>query len=224
MTKHGASVVRIGATAAAGVALAVGLEMATYPRWRQWCLSWGATDEEVARTLPGDDLLAGPDIVSTRAVWIDAPAGEIWPWLVQMGPGRGGAYTYDWIENLFGLGMHSADRILPQFQDLKVGDAQRLGKRGPVLRVSVLEPERALVMRSDDGNWIWAFILVREGTGTRLISRNRIAVPGAPPAVRALNTYLMEPGSLVMERKMLLGIKQRAEQVARRPGERGVRT
>jgi len=218
MTKHGASVVRIGATAAAGVALAVGLEMATYPRWRQWCLSWGATDEEVARTLPGDDLLAGPDIVSTRAVWIDAPAGEIWPWLVQMGPGRGGAYTYDWIENLFGLGMHSADRILPQFQDLKVGDAQRLGKRGPVLRVSVLEPERALVMRSDDGNWIWGFILVREGTGTRLISRNRIAVPGAPPAVRALNTYLMEPGSLIMERRMLLGIKQRAERLVRSSG------
>ena len=218
MTKHGASVVRIGATAAAGVALAVGLEMATYPRWRQWCLSWGATDEEVARTLPGDDLLAVPDIVSTRAVWIDAPAGEIWPWLVQMGPGRAGAYTYDWIENLFGLGMHSADRILPQFQDLKVGDAQRLGKRGPVLRVSVLEPERALVMRSDDGNWIWAFILVREGTGTRLISRNRIAVPGAPPAVRALNTYLMEPGSLIMERRMLLGIKQRAERLVRSSG------
>ena len=218
MTNHGASVVRIGATAAAGVALAVGLEMATYPRWRQWCLSWGATDEEVARTLPGDDLLAVPDIVSTRAVWIDAPAGEIWPWLVQMGPGRGGAYTYDWIENLFGLGMHSADRILPQFQDLKVGDAQRLGKRGPVLRVSVLEPERALVMRSDDGNWIWAFILVREGTGTRLISRNRIAVPGAPPAVRALNTYLMEPGSLIMERRMLLGIKQRAQRLVRSSG------
>ena len=218
MTKHGASVVRIGATAAAGVALAVGLEMATYPRWRQWCLSWGATDEEVARTLPGDDLLAGPDIVSTRAVWIDAPAGEIWPWLVQMGPGRGGAYTYDWIENLFGLGMHSTDRILPQFQDLKVGDAQRLGKRGPVLRVSVLEPERALVMRSDDGNWIWAFILVPEGTGTRLISRNRIVVPGAPRAVRALNTYLMEPGSLVMERRMLLGIQQRAERLVRSSG------
>jgi hypothetical protein len=224
MTKHGPAVVRIGAIAAAGAALAAGLEVATYPRWRRWCLSWGATDEEVARTLPGDDLLAGPDIVSTRAVWIDAPAGDIWPWLVQMGPGRAGAYTYDWIENLFRLGMHSADRILPQFQDLKVGDAQRLGKRGPVLRVSVLEPEQALVLRSDDGNWIWAFILVPEGTGTRLISRNRIAVPGAPRAVRALNTYLMEPGSLVMERKMLLGIKQRAEQLARRPGERGVRT
>jgi len=218
MTKRGAAAVRIGAMAAVGAVLAAGLEVATYPRWRQWCLSWGATDEEVARTLPGDDLLAGADIVSTRAVWIDAPAGDIWPWLVQMGPGRAGAYTYDWIENLFGLGMHSADRILPQFQDLKVGDAQRLGKRGPVLRVSVLEPERALVLRSDDGNWIWAFTLVPEGSGTRLISRNRISVPGAPRAVRALNTYLMEPGSLVMERKMLLGIRQRAERLARRSG------
>jgi hypothetical protein len=223
MTKHGPAVVRIGAIAAAGAVLAAGLEVATYPRWRQWCLSWGATDQEVARTLPGDDLLAGPDIVSTRAVWIDAPAGDIWPWLVQMGPGRAGAYTYDRIENLFGLGMHSADRIPPQFQDLKVGDAQRLGKRGPVLRVSVLEPGRHLVLRSDDGNWIWAFSLAPEGTGTRLISRNRIAVPGAPRAVRALNTYLMEPGSLVMERKMLLGIRQRAERLARRSGQRGVR-
>ncbi len=208
----------LGAVAMVGVALAAGLEVATYPRWRRWCLSWGATDEEVARALPGDDLLAEPDIVSTRAIGIDAPAGSIWPWLVQMGPGRAGAYTYDWIENLFGLGMHSADEILPQFEDLKAGDAQQLGKRGPVLRVRVLEPERSLVLRSDDGNWVWAFSLAPEGAGTRLISRNRIALPGASRALRALNIYLMEPGSLVMERKMLLGIKQRAERLAHRAG------
>jgi hypothetical protein len=197
------------------VALAAGLEMATYPRWRQWCLSWGATEEEAARALPGDDLLPEPDILSTRAIGIVAPAADIWPWLVQMGPGRAGAYTYDWIENLFGLGMHSADEILPQFQDLKVGDAEQLGKRGPVLRVRVLEPERSLVLRSDDGNWVWIFSLAPEGAATRLISRNRIALPGASRAVRALNTYLMEPGSLVMERKMLHGIKQRAESAHR---------
>jgi hypothetical protein len=208
----------LGAIAAAGVALAAGLEVVTYPRWRPWCLSWGATDEEAARALPGDDLLADPDILSTRAIGIDAPAGSIWPWLVQMGPGRAGAYTYDWVENLFGLGMHSADEILPQFQDLKVGDAQQLGKRGPVLRVRVLEPERSLVLRSDDGNWVWAFSLAPEGAETRLISRNRIALRGASRAVRALNTYLMEPGSLVMERKMLLGIRQRAERLAPAPG------
>jgi len=129
-----------------------------------------------------------------------------------MGPHRGGAYTYDWIENLFGLGMHSAHEILPQYQDLQVGDTQRLGAHGPVLRVAVLEPERSLVLRSNDGNWVWAFVLVPVGEGTRLISRNRIAVPGASGLVRAFNTYVMEPGSLVMERKMLLGIKQRAEQ------------
>jgi hypothetical protein len=132
-----------------------------------------------------------------------------------MGPGRGGAYTYDWIENLFGLGMHSADEILPQYQDLQMGDARRLGQRGPLLRVAVLEPERSLVLRSDDGNWVWAFSLVPEATGTRLISRNRIATPGAALHVRVFNLLVMEPGSLIMERKMLLGIKQRAENLAR---------
>jgi hypothetical protein len=111
--------------------------------------------------------------------------------------------------------MHSADEILPQYQDLKVGDAQRLGARGPVLRVAELEPERSLVFRSDDGNWVWAFSVVPNGTGSRLISRNRIATADASPLARALNTYLMEPGSLIMERKMLLSIKQRAEDLAK---------
>ncbi len=131
-----------------------------------------------------------------------------------MGSGRGGVYTYDWIENLFGLQMHSVDVVLPQFQDITVGDAQKLGKNGPVLRVAVVEREDALVFRSDDGNWVWAFCLVADGTGTRLISRNRIATPGASWPARAFYRYLMEPGSLLMERKMLLGIKQRAERLA----------
>jgi hypothetical protein len=187
----------------------------TTPHWRDWCLTWGATGDEAARTLPGDDLLAEPDVVSTRAVTIGARPRFIWPWLVQMGPGRGGAYTYDWIENLFGLGMHSADKILPEFQDLKVGDAQQLGARGPVLRVAALDPEKSLVLRSDDGHWTWAFVIVPgDRYTTRLISRNRIATPGASALTRALYTYLMEPGSLIMERKMLLGIKHRAEHLA----------
>jgi hypothetical protein len=98
----------------AGVALATGLWAATYPvLFRHRCLTWGSTPDEVARVLPGDELLADADIVSTRAITIDAPPNAIWPWLVQMGSGRGGAYTYDWIENLFGLGMHSATEILP---------------------------------------------------------------------------------------------------------------
>jgi hypothetical protein len=201
---------------AAGTAVAAGLGSLAYPLFfRRWCLTWGARPDEVSRKLPGDELLTEPGIVSTRAVSVDAPAGAIWPWLVQMGPGRGGAYTYDWIENLFGLGMHSADKILPQYQELQVGDAQRLGQRGPLLRVAVLEPERSLALRSDDGNWVWAFSLASEVAGTRLISRNRIATPGAPLPARLLNLLVMEPGSLIMERKMLLGIKRRAEDLAR---------
>jgi hypothetical protein len=163
------------------------------------------------RDLPGDGLLPDAGILSTRAITVDAPPSAIWPWLVQMGPGRGGAYTYDWIENLMGIGMHSADRILPEYQKLAVGDVQRLGERGPVLRVAKLEPEQSLVFRSDDGNWVWAFSLVPDRAGTRLISRNRIATPSASRFAQVLNRYVMEPGSLIMERKMLLGIKGRAE-------------
>ena len=184
---------------------------------RNWCLTWGATEDEVRRTLPGDDLLPSPDIASTRATSIDAPPDAIWPWLVQMGPGRGGLYTYDWIENLFGLNMHSANVILPQFQNLRVGDVQQLGSKGPRLKVEILDVERAMVVRSEDGNWVWAFVLFPEGKSTRLVSRNRIATPAASPFEWAFNTLIMEPGSLVMERKMLLGIRSRAESLAHRP-------
>ena len=181
---------------------------------RRRCLTWGATTEEALRKMPGDDLLPIPDIISTRAISIEAPPKEIWPWLLQMGPGRGGVYTYDWIENLFGLNMHSADEILPQFQDLKVGDVQQLGSKGPRLRVDVLDAERAMVLHSEDGNWVWTFDLYPEDRTTRLVSRNRIATPGASPLLRLFNLLIMEPGSLVMERKMLMGIRRRAAAVS----------
>ncbi|MDX6522457.1 MAG: hypothetical protein QOJ31_532 [Gaiellales bacterium] len=198
-----------------GAALATGLTAASYPALlRHRCLTWGATPDEVARRLPGDELLTTADIVSTRAVTIDAPSSAIWPWLVQMGSGRGGAYTYDWIENLLGLGMHSADEILPQFQNLKVGDEMEMGPNRPKLRVEVLDPERVFTIRFEDGNWVWIFALFPEAGATRLVSRNRIATPDASPLARLVNLMLMEPGSLVMERKMLLGIKQRAERLA----------
>ena len=201
----------VGAAAFAACAAAV-----AYPLLlRRWCLTWGATPAEAAARLPGDDLLPKPDIVSTRAVTVDAPPGAVWPWLVQMGSGRGGAYTYDWIENLFGLDMHSADEILPQFQDLAVGDLLPLGERGPRMRVEILEPARVLSLRSDDGAWVWTFTLVPQDGSTRLISRNRIATPGASPVARLAYLLVMEPGSLVMERRMLHGIRQRAEGPAR---------
>src|SRR5215211_9028227 len=127
-------------------------------RVRDWHLHWGATPDEVERELPGDELLADPDVVSTRAVAIDAPPSAVWPWLVQMGPGRGGAYTYDWIENLLGLGMRSADQVHPEWQRLEVGDTPSVregAETGPdSMRVRILEPEEALVTASDNGNWV----------------------------------------------------------------------
>ena len=116
---------------------------------RERVLTWGATPDEVARPLPGDELLASPDIVATRAIEIDAPASAVWPWLLQMGPGRAGAYTYDWIENLFGLNMHSADRIVPEWQQLEVGNVLRSREDPPGMRVEVLEPERVLSSGSE---------------------------------------------------------------------------
>ena len=195
-----------------GAALAAGLGSLAYPVFfRHWCLTWGARPDEVSRKLPGDDLLADAGIVSTRVITIDAPPAAIWPWLVQMGSGRGGVYTYDWIENLLGLNMHSTRQILPQYQDVKVGDELPLGPGRPAMQIAVCDPERTLAIRFADGNWVWIFALVAEGGQTRLISRNRIATPGAARPVRLFNLLVMEPGSLVMERKMLLGIKQRAE-------------
>jgi hypothetical protein len=187
--------------------------------FRRRCLNWGARADEVALKLPGDELLADAGLVSTRAITVHAPAGAIWPWLAQMGSGRGGAYSYDWIENLLGLNMHSAAEILTEYQDIKVGDELPLGGGAQAMRVEVADPPRALAVRSADHNWAWLFALVPEGESTRLISRNRIAAQALSPAGRLFYRLFMEPGSLVMERKMLLGIKRRAEQGEYADGE-----
>jgi len=199
------------------VTLAVGTVAGYLQVWRRPCLMWGATPEEFERVMPGDEFLLKPHILATRAITIGAPPSLIWPWLMQMGSGKGGVYTYDWIENLFGLRMHSAREILPQFQDRAVGDTEQLGKNGPRLRVEILERERAMVLRSEDGNWVWSFGLYpSDALTTRFISRNRIATPGAKAFQRVFNTLVLEPGSLIMERKMLLGIKERAEDLQAR--------
>jgi hypothetical protein len=177
---------------------------------RKPILTWGATDEEADARLPGDELLEDADGVATRAVEIDAPPSAVWPWIAQMGPSpRGGAYTYDWIENLLGLGMHSVDRVLPEFQHPQVGDT--LGYGSNRMRVELVEPERALAWRSEDGNWVWTFVLEPREGSTRLISRNRFRLP---TLAARLGMIPMEPASLLMERKMLRGIKQRGERLA----------
>jgi hypothetical protein len=183
---------------------------ALYARFlRAPILRWGATPREAAARLPGDELLEDADGVATRAIAVDAPAAAVWPWIAQMGPApRGGAYTYDWIENLAGLDMHSADSVLPQFQHPEVGDT--IGYGSNRMRVERVEPERVLSWRSEDGNWVWTFVLEESGGSTRLISRNRFRLPtlGA-----RLGMLPMEPASLLMERKMLRGIKERAERL-----------
>ena len=185
-----------------------------YVGWfRRAILTWGATDLEAAARLPGDELLGDADGSSTRAITIAAPVRAVWPWLAQLGPApRGGAYTYDWIENLLGLNMHSADRVLPEFQHPQVGDTIGLGANQ--MSLERVESERVLAWRSQDGNWVWSFVLEEQGYATRLISRNRFRLPTLSARLAMLP---MEPASLVMERKMLLGIKRRAERLASSP-------
>lgn len=177
---------------------------------RRLILTWGATAEEAAARLPGDELLENADGVATRAIEIRSPASAVWPWLVQMGPApRGGAYSYDWIENLLGLNMHSSDQVLPEFQHPTVGDTIGYGTNR--MRLERIDPEVVLALRSEDGNWVWSFVLRQKDGVTRLISRNRFRLPTLPARIGMIP---MEPGSLVMERKVLLGVKQRAERLA----------
>jgi hypothetical protein len=173
-------------------------------------LTYGATDKEAAARLPGDELLEEADGVGTRAIDIEAPPRAVWPWIAQMGPApRGGAYTYDWIENLLGLDMHSVDRVLPEFQHPQVGDAIGYGPNR--MRLERVEEEHVLAWRSEDGNWVWTFVLEPRNGSTRLVSRNRFRLPSLAARLAMMP---MEPASLVMERKMLRGIKQRAERLA----------
>jgi hypothetical protein len=192
------------AAAAAGAAL-------LYRRFlRQPILTWGATTEEAAARLPGDELLEDADGVATRAITIDAPRSAVWPWIAQMGPSpRGGAYTYDWIENLLGLNMHSADTVLPEYQHPQVGDGFGYGTNKMTFKM--VESDHVLATQSADGNWVWTFVLEEQEGRTRLISRNRFRLPTMKDRIGMIP---MEAGSLVMERKMLLGIKQRAERLA----------
>jgi hypothetical protein len=190
---------------------AMGVATVLYRRMlRDPILNWGATETETHARLPGDELLEQADGVATRAITIDAPASAVWPWIAQIGPSpRGGAYTYDWIENLLGLDMHSTDRVLPEYQHPQVGETLGYGKNR--IRFERIEPRRVLASRSEDGNWVWSFVLDEHDGQTRLISRNRFRLPSLTARIGMVP---MEPASLVMERKMLRGIKERAERLA----------
>lgn len=185
---------------------------------------WGATSAELDATLPGDDKLPQSQTMSTRAITINAPAEVVWQWVIQIGQGRGGFYSYDALENLFGLNIHSADSIVPELQTLQEGDRVSLAPGGPSYVVAELQPVRALVLLGTDlktgelpdpespdyyGS-TWSFILepVDDRT-TRFLVRGRGQANA--PWWRAFN-YVLEPITFIMEQKMLREIKQRAEQ------------
>ncbi len=187
---------------------------------------WGATDAEVAAAMPGDELVPDPLLGYTRAITIDAPPEDVWPWLVQMGQGRGGLYSYDGLENLVGCDIHSADRVLPDFQQLAAGDLIRLGPVGyPCFRVDRVSAPDSLVLVGADprpphaaaavdsptgiATWQWQLRPNPDARGTRLVTRQRLAYP--PSLGPSLMWHLVEPIGFVMERRMLHGIKRRAE-------------
>ncbi len=195
-------------------ALAVVVSVLLSPILRPWYRGWGASKAERERALPGDYLLPQPRLCSTRAITIAASAREVWPWLIQIGQGRGGFYSYEVLENLIGLDIHNADSVIPRLQNIEVGDLIRLGPDGyPYYEVVAIEPHRALVLHAGDGNTqsTWAFQIEDQGDGAcRLIVRDRTSYE---PKVGNFVIWrlLTDPIHFVMERKMLLGIKARVE-------------
>jgi len=194
--------------------IVTGLLLYWFPM-RRWMSRWGTTPSDLTRVMAGDSLLVNPTYSGMMAVIVNAAPEHIWPWLVQIGYQRGGLYSYDWLDRLFGyLDRPSATRILPEFQNLAVGDEIPVG-RGPSWPVAAIEPNRALVldMRNlGDLDWVWQFGLYAiDGTHTQLVSRSRVR---AHTALTRLLTLAIEPAGFLMTRRMLLGIKQRAEALA----------
>ena len=202
-----------------GVGLAVlgAVAFGVYLRFiRPWQLRWGATDEEVVRAMPGDDMVKSPTFNATRAVTIKARPEEIWPWLVQIGCKRAGWYSYDWIDN---LGIPSANRIVPELQHLEVGDLIPMspdGKQG--FWIKDFEANRWMLWwdKQEDVTWYWGLYPL-DDSQTRLITRVRIRYHWLSPSI--LFSVPLDVGDIVMMRKMLLGIKQRAERSRRQTPE-----
>jgi hypothetical protein len=198
-----------------GCGIAAALLLYWFPL-RRWFGRWGTTPDDLTRVMAGDAVITNPTHTATHAVTVDAPPDDIWPWLVQLGYQRGGLYSYDWLDRLFGfLDRPSANRVLPEFQHLAVGDMIRLGPREE-LTVTAVEPSRALVLSytAHGMEWVWQFGLYRlDNNRTRLVSRGTERIPNTVGA--RLGMLVMEPAAFIMTRRMLLGLKQRAETLRR---------
>lgn len=200
------------AVGGAGIAAMAGYWLWLRPRHQRW----GATDMEVSRVMAGDDLVPQAAHVTTRAVTIDARPEDVWAWLVQMGYGRAGMYSYDWVDRAMGiLDEESSRRILPEHQHLAVGDVIPMGS-GPSWPVTAVEPNRSLVLHIQQPgvDITWSYLLEELGRGrTRLVLRIRTWLPLTPQLAPLM--ALMDPGEFLMVRKHLLGIKERAEGLSR---------
>ena len=177
--------------------------------YRSWHSRWGATDEELMLAMPGDDLIERPTFNVTRAITIQARPEEIWPWIVQIGYGRAGFYSYDLLDN---LGKPSADRIIPELQHIEVGTwIPMSGKVTEETAFSVMafEPNRWMLWNKAASTWVWKLIPIDEES-TRLIIRLKCQYRWARPTI-VTDLILMEIGDFPMMRKLMLGIKQRAE-------------
>ncbi|HEY8199173.1 MAG TPA: hypothetical protein VIF44_05340 [Candidatus Limnocylindrales bacterium] len=234
------SLARLAAIGTAGAAYVLGV--------RPQLQHWGATDAEAAEPQPGDGLVPVPRFASTRAITIAAAPSAVWPWLAQLGEGRGGLYSYESLERLFGMGMVSTDDVMPELQDLAPGDTVRLapvgGPDGLTMTVAMLDAPRLLILASgtrDDGGpgrgsdegseplrsgdffagrpaASWALVLRDVDGATRLISRWRMA--WSPSAAADLfNAALVEPLHFALDEKMLRGVRDRVERRAARPVE-----
>lgn len=175
--------------------------------------SWGTTPEDFTRALPGDAPDRNPTYETTHAITINAPIEKVWPWLAQIGQDRGGFYSYDWLENVFLLDIHNANAVRPEWGDRKVGDVVRAAPRGWLgiddagWRVAHVEPGRALTLQY----WGTFALVPLDATHTRLIVRSKMADPKYPVFAAAISFVLLDLEHFIMERKMLLGIKARAE-------------
>jgi hypothetical protein len=216
-------IARLAAVGTAGAAYVIGVR----PQLRVW----GASEAEASESLPGDEHVPAPRFSSTRAIDIAAAPSAVWPWLVQLGEGRAGLYSYEALERLIGADMQSSDTIVPELQDLAVDDTIRLapigGPDGLTLVVDQLEAPELLVLvgrrQADDGDYFsgavavsWTLVARAAESGvTRLISRWRMS--WAPSAAADLfNGALVEPFHFALDEKLLRGIRDRAE----RPGVR----
>jgi hypothetical protein len=209
---------------AGGVAALLAAYLGVSVAARPWYRSWGACPEEARERLAGDSLIDDAAMQTTRAITIAASPGRVWPWLLQLGQGRGGLYTYTWVENALRADIHNLDYIDPQLQRLDVGDRVRLtpdpylGRLpGQYYTVTEIRAREALVMVQQlprGAITSWSFVLRAQADGNaRLLVRTRASEPprASTRVQRALELLLLEPGYFVMERGMLRGIKRRAE-------------